>query len=182
MKKLILINVLIIGSLFSNEILAQKNTNSASKVHLTMLYEHYINLKSAFIKSDSKSVIEMAKEVLRELPNAENSFYEIEDNKVWEEQLIKIKKSINAIVKDEDIEKQRESFSILSNALFQNIKAYGVIGMPVYYQFCPMALNGKGAYWLSLKEKIGNPYFGNKMLTCGETKEIISISNLDKIK
>jgi membrane fusion protein, copper/silver efflux system len=176
MKKIILINLLILGNLFSNKISAQTKTNDASKVHLTMLYEHYINLKSAFIKSDVSSVIQMAKEVQRELPNAEKAFNKINDNKVWKVELEKIKSSLNTILKSEDIEKQRENFAILSNALFQNIKTYGVIGMPVYYQFCPMAFDGKGAYWLSHNEKIENPYFGDKMLTCGKTKEIIAVS------
>lgn len=35
------------------------------------------------------------------------------------------------------------------------------------------APNGKGAYWLSESEEIKNPYYGEVMLTCGETKEVI---------
>ena len=30
-----------------------------------------------------------------------------------------------------------------------------------------MAFNNEGAYWLSDAEQIRNPYFGDKMLTCG---------------
>ena len=37
----------------------------------------------------------------------------------------------------------------------------------LYYQYCPMAFNNKGAYWLSNEEAIRNPYFGDKMLKCG---------------
>ena len=44
----------------------------------------------------------------------------------------------------------------------------------VYYQqYCPMANNGDNSYWLSEKETINNPYFGEQMLTCGETIERI---------
>ena len=112
MKKITLITLLIFGNLFSNKIIAQ--TNDASKVHLTMLYEHYINLKTAFIKSDVKSVIAMAKEVQRELPNAEKAFDKLSDNKVWNTRLVKMKNSLNSILKSEDIEKQRENFATLS--------------------------------------------------------------------
>ena len=35
-----------------------------------------------------------------------------------------------------------------------------------------MAFNNEGAYWLSKNENILNPYFGEKMLTCGYTQEI----------
>ena len=36
-----------------------------------------------------------------------------------------------------------------------------------YRQFCPMAFDFKGAFWLSDSEEILNPYFGEEMLTCG---------------
>ena len=45
--------------------------------------------------------------------------------------------------------------------------------VPVYYQRCPMFNNGKGANWLSKESAIKNPYYGNKMLTCGSVTETI---------
>ena len=41
------------------------------------------------------------------------------------------------------------------------------------WEFCPMADNNNGAYWLSKEEKVINPYFGSAMLTCGEVKQVI---------
>ena len=52
------------------------------------------------------------------------------------------------------------------------IKVFG-INEKVFIAFCPMADGDKGAYWLSREEKVINPYFGNKMLTCGEVKQVI---------
>lgn len=43
----------------------------------------------------------------------------------------------------------------------------------IYYQFCPMANDGKGANWLSKENVIKNPYYGSEMLHCGKTVEII---------
>ncbi|WP_018622766.1 DUF3347 domain-containing protein [Spirosoma luteum] len=45
--------------------------------------------------------------------------------------------------------------------------------MSYRYQFCPMVRNGRGAYWLSDKKPLRNPYFGEQTLTCGETKEVL---------
>jgi hypothetical protein len=36
-----------------------------------------------------------------------------------------------------------------------------------------MAKDGKGAMWLSETKEIKNPYFGDKMMECGEVNEII---------
>jgi hypothetical protein len=34
-----------------------------------------------------------------------------------------------------------------------------------------MAFDDKGAYWLSAESEIKNPYFGKKMLECGEVTD-----------
>jgi Cu(I)/Ag(I) efflux system membrane fusion protein len=34
-----------------------------------------------------------------------------------------------------------------------------------------MAFNNSGAYWLSDNATIRNPYFGDKMLSCGSVEE-----------
>lgn len=76
------------------------------------------------------------------------------------------------IVEAPSVEKQRAHFATLSNALINLIENAGVEGT-VYVDYCPMALNNKGAYWLSTDQEIRNPYFGAEMLTCGEVKETI---------
>jgi Cu(I)/Ag(I) efflux system membrane fusion protein len=43
----------------------------------------------------------------------------------------------------------------------------------VYQEYCPMAFNEKGAHWLSDDSDIKNPYFGKKMLECGEVTDVI---------
>ena len=44
----------------------------------------------------------------------------------------------------------------------------------LYKQYCPMAFNDQGAYWLSKEEEVFNPYFGDLMLHCGYVQETIS--------
>ncbi|MFO7898316.1 MAG: hypothetical protein R6V58_04560, partial [Planctomycetota bacterium] len=44
---------------------------------------------------------------------------------------------------------------------------------PVYKLHCPMAFNNRGADWLQPKKAVRNPYYGSKMLTCGEVVEVL---------
>ena len=81
--------------------------------------------------------------------------------------------ALKALNMTTDLEKQRTAYAQFEEGLYRSIKAFGVTDKPVYRQFCPMALNNKGSYWLSDKKPIRNPYFGDQMLTCGETKEVI---------
>lgn len=71
------------------------------------------------------------------------------------------------------IEAQRIAFSTLSHEMMALIKKAGLDSGEIYVDFCPMALNDKGAYWLSSGKEIRNPYFGDQMLTCGEIKETL---------
>ena len=51
--------------------------------------------------------------------------------------------------------------------MISSVQLFGV-NENVYIQFCPMADNNKGAYWISLEKEVRNPYYGEAMLTCGE--------------
>lgn len=71
------------------------------------------------------------------------------------------------------LEVQRRHFAALSNEMVALVKKSGLRSGQIYVDYCPMALNDKGAYWLSSQKDIRNPYFGNEMLTCGEIKDTL---------
>jgi Cu(I)/Ag(I) efflux system membrane fusion protein len=79
--------------------------------------------------------------------------------------------ALKEIQSGDDLETQRRSLSTVSDNLYKSAKAFGLGGTTAYYEYCPMAFNNEGGYWLSKQDEIRNPYFGDKMLTCGEVKE-----------
>lgn len=72
-----------------------------------------------------------------------------------------------------DVEVQRNSFAALSNDMITLVKQSGLKSGTLYVDFCPMAQQDKGAYWLSRNKTIENPYFGEQMLTCGSVQETL---------
>ena len=70
-----------------------------------------------------------------------------------------------------NIEAQRKQFAILSQEMYALLKVHKPEGMTLYKQFCPMAFDKKGAYWISDIPTILNPYFGAKMLHSGKIQE-----------
>ena len=72
------------------------------------------------------------------------------------------------------VELQRQHFEKLSIAVYDLVKG-GENTATLYKQYCPMALDGKGAFWISSSEDILNPYFGDKMLKCGSVQEVIAV-------
>ena len=70
-------------------------------------------------------------------------------------------------VKDESCERKRIYFKPLSSLTYRFLKTVDIKNVQVYHQYCPLALNEQSADWLSASPEIENPYFGQKMLTCG---------------
>lgn len=74
---------------------------------------------------------------------------------------------------NKDCELKRIHFKSLSDVFYNFLKQGGTRNIEAYRQYCPMAMNEQGAYWLSASPEIENPYFGEKMLTCGELVDTI---------
>ncbi|NCX95197.1 MAG: DUF3347 domain-containing protein [Chitinophagia bacterium] len=89
--------------------------------------------------------------------------------------LINIKEMCNKIVECEDstCEKQRRLFGYISNDMWLIVNHIQLKNSGLYRQYCPMAFNDSGAYWLSNDPEIKNPYFGKIMLECGETVDTL---------
>ncbi|MEO8582719.1 MAG: DUF3347 domain-containing protein [Flavitalea sp.] len=87
-----------------------------------------------------------------------------------------ISASSQAIINEKDIEAKRSEFNVITDALWSLTRTVKYDGQKIYYQYCPMALNNRGGYWLSDVREIKNPYFGSKMPTCGETADSLDYS------
>ncbi|MFM6954159.1 MAG: DUF3347 domain-containing protein [Sphingobacteriaceae bacterium] len=79
----------------------------------------------------------------------------------------------DSIAKTNDLVKQRSTFTNLSNELITQFRKESLLKGSFYVQFCPMANEGNGGYWLSAEQEVRNPYYGDEMLNCGEVKETI---------
>ena len=155
------------------------NMNERMKVsvefqnQLKSVFNEYINLKNALVKDDSKSVVAESKKLLDNLSKVDMQLLKSDKtHNHWMSIEKEIKMVTVSISKTLDLKEQRNHFKDLSTYLTNAIEVFG-INEKVYHQFCPMANNNKGAYWLSKEEKVINPYYGEAMLTCGEVKQII---------
>lgn len=84
--------------------------------------------------------------------------------------------SAQALASEKTLEAKRKEFEMLSDALWSLTRTVKYDGETVYYQYCPMAFDNKGAYWLSNQAVIRNPYFGDEMLECGKVEDSLDYS------
>ncbi|MGK7370647.1 MAG: hypothetical protein ACNS64_10565, partial [Candidatus Halalkalibacterium sp. M3_1C_030] len=64
----------------------------------------------------------------------------------------------------------RKAFADISEHLTKALENQNYSEQTLYLQYCPMAVEGTGATWLSATKEIKNPYMGQQMPGCGETK------------
>jgi Cu(I)/Ag(I) efflux system membrane fusion protein len=143
------------------------------KLQLTDLYNAYLPMKDAFVLSHARKVRKAGKKLIPFLDAIDMQYLDGDALIEWKEQLSTMKGAMDKILLTKDIEMQRAAFSDFNGGFHNAVKSFGLHEKIVYYQFCPMAFNDKGAYWLSNEEQIANPYFGDVMLRCGEVQDII---------
>ena len=139
---------------------------------LKAVFDNYFALKDALVKTDGTMAAAKAAGMLTALVAVEMGKLTMEEHTIWMKTEKALKTDALHIKENKDTEHQREHFMSLSISMYELIKTAKPLET-VYYQFCPMANDGKGANWLSKEIAIKNPYYGNQMLTCGKVVETI---------
>lgn len=68
-----------------------------------------------------------------------------------------------------------QGFKEISDVIVQIEKLFGHAGADTYYEaYCPMALDNTGSSWLQKTDIIDNPFFGSRMLRCGEITQVFT--------
>lgn len=122
-------------------------------------FAHYMQLKEALVASDAQKAQEEAAALqlaLRDIPEGKEAA-----------------QYADRISGTAQLEEQRQFFFFLNNNFIKMAEQQPILSGELYVQYCPMANNNQGAYWISLEEEIRNPYLPENMLTCGEVKSII---------
>lgn len=146
----------------------------AFKSQLADVLTKYLDLKDALVATDESKATEAAKATPSSLKGVDMMLLKGDAHNKWMSYQKKIKSNLDGIVMMKGIEMKRSHFKTVSDELVKSIKEFEVSPEnTVYLEYCPMANNNKGAYWLSESKDIKNPYFGDKMLTCGSVKEVI---------
>ncbi len=143
------------------------------KKQLNTLFTQYLLLKDAFIDGDAMQVKEANRRFQQALAKVDPKLLTDDSHHEWLEISGKLEQQINRIGSAANISEQRKAFATFNDQFYKTIKEFGLKGNTVYYQFCPMVNHNKGAFWLSDTTTIRNPYFGEKMLNCGEVKETL---------
>ncbi len=154
-----------------------ENINPKFKQQLGGIVTKYLAIKDALINDDAVKAKAAAKNMKTAIGTVNMKLLTDNNHHMeWMNASKMLKKQLDKLSGESDIEKQRTVFSKLSDDLTDLVQVLGVDmgGKKLYQDFCPMANNSKGGYWLSTDKPIKNPYLGQKMLKCGDMKRTIN--------
>lgn len=129
--------------------------NDTMQSEMSPMITSYMEIKDALVSDNPEKASNVAKSMM-EMP-----------------EMGSMHSSLKGIADTQDLKEQRKSFSELSKQMY-NMAQSGDMSKTMYWNHCPMAMGGDGANWLSMSEKISNPYMGQKMPSCGSIQETLN--------
>ncbi len=136
------------------------------------IISEYLFIKNELAADDKIEPKTGAAQMVSSIRRFDKSFFTASQKKEFDKYVENINEQLQGIITANQIEEQRELFGLLSQQVYELAKLFGANRI-LYYDHCPMALNNKGAMWLSETKGIKNPFLGNSMLTCGIVQEIV---------
>ena len=148
------------------------NLDPQVSTHVKELVDHYIHVKTALVNGNSAEAKNGATAILTVAQRFDKSLLSAEQKSHYDQALAGIESSAQALANASTLDVQRTTFAGLSERFYELVKVFGS-SKTLYHDHCPMALNDKGAMWLSETKEIRNPYFGDEMLECGTVEEVV---------
>lgn len=135
---------------------------------ITAVADAYFEVKNALVSDDADAAGIAVLKVRTSLKNVGMGSLSDDAHNRWMAVSQQLSRTINMMENAATLEAQREHFAMLSESILEMTEYFGLEKDRVFKEFCPMAFDDEGAYWLSESEEIRNPYFGASMLNCGE--------------
>ena len=160
--------------------LAIKENSGPFNQSYAQLLQAYFGLKDALVASDTAKASAAAMSLAAASDSLKVNEIDGDSTGVIKETAVNftgtIKGSAQALAAEKDIKAKRKEFEMIADAMWSLTRTVRYGGQKVYWQYCPMAFNNKGAYWMSNEKEIKNPYFGNEMLNCGSVEDSLDYS------
>ncbi|MBF9252195.1 DUF3347 domain-containing protein [Pontibacter sp. 172403-2] len=147
---------------------------AAFKQQLGSVLEAYLALKNGLVAADKKQVDNASTNMMAALLEVNDGLLTGSAHDFWKEKDFFLMDHLELCKEAKTMAGKRENFAFISQAMIKAAEVYGAGRRTLYVQYCPMANGNKGAYWLSEAKEIRNPYMGQQMLTCGETKDTLN--------
>jgi len=160
--------------------LAVGEHSSAFMQSFEKLLTAYIGVKEGLVASDTAKANAAARKMVIAADSLKVDEIQADTNGIIKETartyMSILSSSAKGLAGEATIDEKRKEFEMIADHMWQLTRTVKYDGQKLYWQYCPMAFNDRGAYWMSNEREIRNPYFGDKMLHCGDVKDSLDYS------
>jgi Cu(I)/Ag(I) efflux system membrane fusion protein len=160
--------------------LSMEGNSDAFNQSFTSLINAYISLKDALVTSDAAKASAAAQTLRTASDSLKLNEIKGDSTGVIKETALTYTKIISdsaqTLATEKDIERKRNIFGNIAESMWTLTRTVRYGGKKLFWEYCPMAFNNQGAYWISYERDIKNPYFGSKMINCGSVEDSIDYS------
>lgn len=158
-------------SQLSAPVISDRPVSKAFNKQMSNLFTKYFAVTEALTKDDLKVAKKGFKDLKAQIKKVKPE--KGKQYRAWKTASKGMVKILTHIAHISGLPDAREMFEKISIHIITLEKHYGHSDDEKHFlAFCPMAFGNKGAYWLQAHKEIKNPYYGPKMLKCGEVKEV----------
>jgi hypothetical protein len=158
--------------------LSISDNSDVFKQSFAQLLDAYNNLKNALVASDTAKASAAALVLRTAADSLKVNEIKGDSTGVIKETAVSftgaISGSAQALAAEKELINKRKEFEMIAESMWNLTRTVRYSGEKLYWQFCPMAFDNKGAHWISKEREIKNPYFGNEMLNCGSVEDSLS--------
>lgn len=155
----------------------RNETPKAFRQQLDDVIEAYLALKEGLVLADANATKKYSSELMESLNKLDGNLLKGDAKTFWDEKKDFLMQHAKLCQEAPSIDGKRENFIYLSQPLIKIVESFGPGDETLYVDYCPMANNNKGAFWLSQSEEIRNPFMKEAMRSCGEVKQVIDSNN-----
>jgi hypothetical protein len=152
-------NVVVVDEMQETKRVIPEFNGTIDSLSLKNMMANYFTIKNALIDGNREAASKTSFGALTQMPKSDD------------EVLKSISANFKLIGESSDLAKQREYFYPLSELIYSVSIKQKPDTATLFKQYCPMAFDDKGAWWISDEREVVNPYFGEEMLNCGIVQE-----------
>src|SRR5687767_9025926 len=127
------------------------------KQSFTQLLNAYNTLKDALVASDTAKATAAALELRTAADSLKVNEIKGDSTGVIKETAASFSSTISgsaqALAAEKDLKNKRKEFEMIADAIWSLTRTVRFSGQKLYWQYCPMAFDNKGAYWISYERE-----------------------------
>ncbi|MFT5469057.1 MAG: Cu(I)/Ag(I) efflux system membrane fusion protein [Verrucomicrobiales bacterium] len=139
------------------------------------LFEAYLSTQKALAGDSLEDTKAGGAALVTALGKVDMAVVQGDAHMAWMNYLAPIRGSGAMIAEAKNLDEARIGFLPLSKTMINLTRTFQANpGDNAVEVHCPMAFDNQGGSWLQLGEEVRNPYFGAKMLSCGDVKSALT--------